>query len=187
MKLPTPLTIVQILWVHLICDGPLDIVLGFEGRRKSLESENPRRLKAESILPNSMKAMVFIVSFTIGILSLVVFNYYLSHTGDIHLAQTLAFSIVATVDIIYIFSFKDLSKPIWKIEKFFNNKYLTWAGLLGIFTLILGIYLPFFNKVLGTIPLPAIDWFMPLGAGIIAMIWIELIKYITYHKERRTN
>ncbi|HRY60256.1 MAG TPA: HAD-IC family P-type ATPase [Patescibacteria group bacterium] len=185
MKLPAPLTIVQILWVHLICDGPLDIVLGFEGRRKSLESEDPRKLKREAILPNSMKAMIFIVSFTIGILSLVVFNYYYGHTGDIHLAQTLAFSIVASVDIIYIFSFKDLSKPIYKIEKFFKNRYLIWAAILGAATLFAGIYVPYFNKVLGTEPLPAIDWLIPLAVALVSILWIELIKYVTYHKLRK--
>lgn len=182
MKLPAPLTIIQILWVHMICDGPLDIVLGFEGRRKSLESENPKILKKEDILPNSLKAMVFIVSFTIGMFALIIFNYYLNHTGDIKLAQTLTFAIVASVDIIYIFSFKDLSKPVYKIEKFFKNKYLIWSAILGIATLFAGIYIPYFNLILETEPLPAIDWLIPLGAGLLAMIWIELVKYMTYHK-----
>ncbi len=27
---PAPLIVAQILWIHLICDGPSDIVLGFE-------------------------------------------------------------------------------------------------------------------------------------------------------------
>lgn len=183
LKLPPPLTIVQILWVYLICDGPLDIVLGFEGRRKSLESEDPKKLKKEDILPNSMKAMIFIVSFTIGILSLMVFSHYFNETGDLKLPQTLTFAIVGCVNIIYIFSFKDLNKPIYKIEKFLKNKYLLWAVALGFVTLFAGIYIPYFNQILGTVPLKASYWLIPLVVAIISMIWIELIKFITYSKK----
>ncbi|MDI7275069.1 MAG: HAD-IC family P-type ATPase, partial [Anaerolineae bacterium] len=41
---PPVLTVAQILWIHLICDGPPDIVLGFEPREPGIMGERPRPL-----------------------------------------------------------------------------------------------------------------------------------------------
>ena len=40
---PAPLLVAQILWIHLICDGPADIMLGFEPK-----SAQPVQLQAFS-------------------------------------------------------------------------------------------------------------------------------------------
>src|SRR4030042_2398081 len=55
LNLPYPLTVIQILWLHLICDGPPDIILGFEPPEKSIMQESPKKIKKESILSGSMK------------------------------------------------------------------------------------------------------------------------------------
>ena len=49
-RLPPPLTIIQILWIHLICDGPPDTALAFEPQEKSLMKESPKEIKKENIL-----------------------------------------------------------------------------------------------------------------------------------------
>jgi Ca2+-transporting ATPase len=41
---PTPLAVAQILWIHLICDGPLDIVLSFEPKEADIMDEKPRQV-----------------------------------------------------------------------------------------------------------------------------------------------
>lgn len=50
MKLPAPLTVAQILWIHLICDGPPDITLAFEPKERSLMKETPRIIKRKIYL-----------------------------------------------------------------------------------------------------------------------------------------
>ena len=183
MNLPVPLTVAQILWINLICDGPLDIVLGFESRRKNLEDDNPQKLRNKEILSNPMKIMIFIVSFTVGIMGLLLFSYSWGKTNNLALSQTSAFTTISTSYILYIFSFKDLSKPIYKMEKFFKNKYLLIAVLYSIMMLLVGIYEPHLSKLLGTEALPLNAWPPIIGVGIISLIWVELIKYVSHRRK----
>ena len=48
---PAPLLVAQILWIHLICDGPSDIVLGFEPKEKGIMDEKPKSLERADPAP----------------------------------------------------------------------------------------------------------------------------------------
>jgi Ca2+-transporting ATPase len=182
-NLPYPLTIVQILWLHLICDGPPDIILGFEPKEKGLMKERPENLQKESILSGSMKFLIFGISFIIGFLCLFIFWYLLQKSGDLTFARTLIFTTVAVVDLIYIFSFKNLKKPIFKTEHFFQNKLLFLGVLYGFLLTFAAIYLPVLNKILDTQPLKPIHWLLVLGVALITTLWAETVKII-YNRKR---
>lgn len=183
---PAPLTIVQILWIHLICDGPPDIVLGFEPKEKGIMDENPKRLKKESILSGSSKFLIFSISFIIGIMALFLFWYFNKTTGNIDLARTMVFASLATVDLVYVFSFKSLQRPIIKDENFFKNKYLFLAIIYGFILTFTAIYVPFFSKALKTVPLYPTHWLLVFGVGILATLWVEISKAI-FNKKNKIN
>ncbi|MDD5038414.1 MAG: HAD-IC family P-type ATPase, partial [Dehalococcoidales bacterium] len=63
LRWPAPLTVAQILWIHLICDGPSDIVLGFEPKENGIMEEKPKSLK-ESILPSLSLSLIGVISIT---------------------------------------------------------------------------------------------------------------------------
>jgi Ca2+-transporting ATPase len=186
LKLPYPLTIVQILWLHIICDGPSDIVLGFEPKEKDLMKERPENLQKESILSNSMKILIFGISFIVGLLCLFFFYYFLNKTGDIAFARTLIFAIVAVVDLVYIFSFKDLKKPIFKTDNFFHNKFMIFSVIFGLALTFIAIYIPAMNKILGTQPLQPIYWLLIFGISLVTTLWVELVKFI-FSKRHKIN
>jgi len=186
LNLPYPLTIVQILWLHLICDGPPDIILSFEPKEKDLMKERPQNIQKESILSNPMKLLIFGISFIVGLLCLFLFWYTLKKTGDLTFGRTLIFTTVAVVDLIYIFSFKNLRKPILKTDNFFQNKFLFLGVLYGFLLTSAAIYLPILNRILGTQPLKPIHWLLVLSVALIATLWAELVKII-YNKKRRFN
>ena len=48
---PAPLMVAQILWIHLICDGPSDIVLGFEPEEEGIMDEKPNHIKEPILAP----------------------------------------------------------------------------------------------------------------------------------------
>jgi Ca2+-transporting ATPase len=182
LKLPYPLTIVQILWLHLICDGPPDIILGFEPKEKDLMKERPENLQRESILSNPMKLLILGISFIVGSLCLFIFWYVLKKTGDLIFVRTLIFAAVAVVDLIYIFSFKNLKKSIFKTENFFQNKLLFLGVLYGFLLTFAAIYLPVLNRILGTQPLEPIHWLLVLSIALTATFWAELVKIIYNQK-----
>ncbi len=176
LKLPFPLTVVQILWIHLICDGPPDILLGFEPKEKTLMDQNPKELAKESILNGSMKFLIFAISITIGLLTMLLFVYFWNISNDLLLARTISFATVAALSIIYIFAFKNLKKLIFQTENFFANKYLFIGVAYGFVLVFAGVYVPVFQKLLGTTALKPVHWIPVFGVGLIATAWVEAVK-----------
>ena len=175
LKMPAPLTILQILTIHLVCDGPPDIILGFDKKQSGLMDLRPQDMQKEKILSGSVKLIVFAVSFLIGLVVLAVFSLF---KADLALAQTIAFATVGSVDLIYIFSFRNLKKSVFNIEGLFSNPYLFLAIIYGYLIIFTAIYSPSLNKILGTVPLDLGQWMIVLGIGIFASLIVELIKLI---------
>ena len=178
LRIPAPLTIVQILWVHLICDGPPDIALGFEPKEFDLMKQRPQAIKKEKILPTRMRNIIVVISLLVGGLSLFIFYYYSIILNNLDLARSMVFATVATVDLIYVFAFKNLKRPIIKTEKFFKNKVLFLSVIYGFGLVFMGIYIPVFNKILGTVPLNLDQWLIVGGVGIIATLIVDLSKFL---------
>ncbi|KKT42382.1 MAG: calcium-translocating P-type ATPase, PMCA-type, Ca2+-transporting ATPase [Microgenomates group bacterium GW2011_GWC1_44_37] len=174
LNVPIPMTIVQILWVHLICDGPPDIVLGFEPKETGIMEEKPRKLISESILELPMILLIVAISLTAGLTALFAFHHIFNGT-NLQLAQTVAFAVIGSIDLTYIFSYKDLKKPIYQMN-LFDNKYLLGAVGYGFILLLLGIYHPMVNRLLGTTPLDLKQWIYPLLASLATILWVEVVK-----------
>jgi len=177
--LAAPLTVAQILWIHLICDGPPDILLSFEPKEDSLMKKRPQELVRENILSRQMITLVLAISTTIGFSALFVFNYFLKSSGDLTLARTVAFAALATVDLFYIFAFKNLEKLIWQTENFFANKYLFLGVIYGLILVAAAVYVPALNRLLGTIPLRLFDWLWVSGIVLVTLLLIEGFKLIS--------
>ena len=175
-RLSPPLTIVQILWIHLICDGPPDVALAFEPQEKSLMKESPKEIKKENILSGTGKFLIYAISLIGGGLSLLLFWLFGQKGSNLSLGQTITFATVAAIDLIYIFAYKNLKKPVIKNENFFKNKFLFLSVAYGFLLLFLAIYFPFLNKVLGTVPLKPIHWLLVFAVALITTLTVELVK-----------
>jgi Ca2+-transporting ATPase len=182
LNLPAPLTVVQILWINLICDGPPDLVLGFEGKEKGLMLEKPKDLAKENILSTYMKFLIFAVSLTVGLMALGVFIYYYRTANNLILARTITFAAFSLVSLTYIFSFKNLKKFVLASENLFTNPYLYLSVIYGLVLVFASIYLPSLNKALGTIPLLPQHWFWVVLIGLAATAWVEIVKYFSKKK-----
>jgi len=180
LRIPLPLTIVQILWVHLICDGPPDIVLGFEPKETGIMTEKPRKLIQENILGLPMTLLIVAISLTAGLVALYAFNHIYDGTNLI-LAQTVTFAVIGSIDLTYIFAYKDLRKSILKMN-LLDNKFLIGSVIYGFTILLFGIYHPWLNTLLGTTPLNLAQWLYPLAASVITILWVELVKYSHIHQ-----
>lgn len=176
LDIPFPLTVVQILWLHLICDGPPDIVLGFEPKEPGIMAEKPKKFLRESILSASMFFLIIIISFTAGLLALQAFASAYHTSQNIVLARTVAFAIIGSIDLAYIFAYKDLRRTIFRMKNFFENKYLIYSVVYGFIILLSGIYLPILNRVLGTSPLPPKYWIPVLVGAVLSTLWVEIVK-----------
>jgi len=175
LNVPFPLTIVQILWLHLICDGPPDIALGFEPGDPKIMEEKPNNHQKENILSRSMLFLIFAISLTAGLISLAIFTQQLKF-GDLDLARTTVFGIIGSIDLIYVFAYKDLRKPVLRLQRILNNKFLLLSILYGFIILLFGIYHPTAQKLLHTVSLPPSAWVLIIGVALLTTLWVEVVK-----------
>jgi Ca2+-transporting ATPase len=175
-NLPAPLTILQILWIHIICDGPPDLMLGFEPSEGDLWQRKPNELKEEQIFDLRSKVLIGVISMATGIFAFVLFWVYLRQTGELQIAQSVVFTVLSVVSLIYIFSFKNLRKSVFG-SKLFNNKPLNFGVLYGFVLILIALYLPGLNKLLKLSTIGLKDWFWIAVFCSILVFMIEVSLY----------
>ncbi|SRR3989339_211382 len=182
---PLPILTAQILWINLVSDGLPNLAL-------TAEPEDPdilvghKRKKDKNLLNFESKFLIAVISIITAGASLLLFWLVYQTTSNLALAQTVVFTALGLDSLFYVFSIRSLKKNIWQTN-FMANKYLNWAVLFGLALQILAIYLPFFNKVLHTVPLGWFEWQIILLFVFIVILSIELIKGIfnRYYKSAR--
>ena len=122
-----------------------------------------------------MLFLIFAISLTAGLVSLAIFSQQLKF-GDLDLARTTVFGIIGSIDLIYVFAYKDLRKPVLKLQKILNNKFLLLSVLYGFTILLFGIYHPAAQKLLHTVSLTPSTWILIIGVALLTTLWVEIVK-----------
>lgn len=185
LQWPTPLLVAQILWIHLICDGPSDIVLGFEPKEPGIMDEKPKSVK-ESILPPLSLILIAVISIGSAIAALTIFNHYANVLGNIEQGRSIVFASFALNSMIYIFAYRSLRMPINKMPPLSQNKPLIFSVLAGILTAILPFFIPGLQKLLGIVPLTLNQWGLVALIAFSMLVVVELGKAIA-NKNRNNN
>ena len=178
LRWPAPLAVAQILWIHLICDGPLDIVLSFESKEAGIMDEKPRSLKAP-ILTHLGASLIGVISIASSIFALLLFGHYFQmHNNPIE-GQSIVFASFAINSIVYIFAYRSMRLPLYRMNKLSANKPLIWASLAGFGTIAIAFLIPGLRKVLGIVPLTLQEWGWVIGIGITLLVLVEIGKAIS--------
>ncbi len=175
---PTPLAVAQILWVHLICDGPVDIVLGFEPKEEGIMEERPRPV-SEPILSRLSIALIAAISTTAAAGCLWMFGHYWRIHGDIVLARTLAFETLAVISLVYVFAYRSMRRSLFHTGHLMANKPLIVATLLGFVLAFLPVAVPALRQTLGVTTLEPVHWLMVFGLSFLLLVMVEAGKHIS--------
>lgn len=178
---PFPLTIVQILWLHLLCDGPEDFILGFEPKERETMLDGPKRMD-EPIYGKLSIVVTIAVSLISGLISLGFFWYYGLYQGNLILGQTMAFMSLAFSSVVFIFSCRTLRKPFWKYENFWSNKWLFAVVVFSLFLALVITYFPPTQKILNLVPLGLFQWSLLIMKAVLLTMIIEVLKVIFKQK-----
>ncbi|MBU4332369.1 HAD-IC family P-type ATPase [Patescibacteria group bacterium] len=181
LGLPLPLTAAQILWINLVTDGFPNIALTVEPGEKDIMDEPPR--KKERIFDTEMKVLIFIIGIITDLLLFGIYFYLLGRTADLVHIQTMIFAALGTSSLFYVFSCKSIRHSIFS-TKIFSNMWLIVAVISALGLQVIAIYLPFFQKILGTIPLNTEDWILVVLVGVINILAIEFGKWIFIVRRR---
>lgn len=183
LRLPLPVTAVQILWVNLIEDTLPGVALAFEPEEKEVMFEPPRPRK-KSILDLELKVLIFIIGIFTDLLLFLLF-YWLNR-GFLHLpyVQTVMFVALGINSLFYVFACRSLRKPIFKFNPF-GNKFLTFSVGLGFLFLALAVYLPPLQILLKTHSLGITEWLLLFGIGFFNLFAIELTKWVFIIRQKK--
>ncbi|MDP3953955.1 MAG: HAD-IC family P-type ATPase [bacterium] len=183
LRMPLPITAVQILWTNLVEDGLPNLALAFEPSEKDALKRKPISRK-ESILDKEATLIAYPSGIFADLVLFGIFLWFLKHTSyDIGYIRTLIFAALGTNSLFLIFGLKSLSKSVLKTNPF-NNMYLLIAIGIGFLMMFGAIHLPVLNQVLKTQPLVASHWLLVVGLGLGQMGVIEIIKWWFYRKNQ---
>lgn len=177
LRWPAPLVVAQILWIHLICDGPSDIVLGFEPKENGIMHEPPKSLR-EPILPALGLTLIGVISVTSAIAALLMFGYYFGIHGDEVEGRSLVFASFAVNSMIYIFAYRSMRQPIYRMNKLSRNMPLVWAVLGGLLLVAMAFAVPGLRSLLGIVPLSLGQWMLIAGIALVLLVTVEVGKWV---------
>jgi len=178
LRWPAPLAVAQILWIHLICDGPSDIVLGFEPKEEGIMHEKPKSVK-EPVLPPLGLSLIGVISVTSAVAALLIFgHYYVRHNDPVE-GRSLVFASFAVNSMIYIFAYRSMRLPLFRMNKLSQNKPLIWAVLAGLLLVVVAFVVPSIRNLLGIEHLSLEQWGLIGGVACSLLIAVEIGKWVS--------
>lgn len=126
--LPVPFAPVHLLFINLLTDSLPAIALGVEPSDSEVMKDKPRAAK-ESILTGKFLSKIAVDGWGIGTLTMIAFLTGYHQNGAL-LGSTYAFGTLCLARLFHGFNCKS-DHPVIFTKKFFNNKWLLGAFMLG--------------------------------------------------------
>jgi Ca2+-transporting ATPase len=181
LRWPAPLMVAQILWIHLICDGPSDIVLGFEPKEEGIMDEKPKSLQ-EPILNGLGLSLIGVISLTSALVGLYLFGHFFQMHNSAITGRSYAFASFAVNSMIYIFSYRSMRRSIFHSGPLSQNKPLIGAVLSGLALAVGAFLVPSIRDLLGIVPLSVLQWAQVFGVGLLLLGVVEVGKWISNYR-----
>jgi len=178
LRWPAPLVVAQILWIHLICDGPSDIVLGFEPKEPGIMDEKPRSLK-DPILNHLGLSLIGVISISSAAAVLFLFHHLYSAHGSAVEGRSIVFASFAINSMVYIFAYRSMRQPLFRMNRLTANMPLIWAVLAGLVMAVLPFLIPGLRNLLGIVPLTISEWALVACIALGLLVVVEIGKWIS--------
>jgi Ca2+-transporting ATPase len=172
--LPVPFSPVHLLFINLLTDSLPAIALGLEPPKKSVMNEKPRPVNA-SILDKPFLISVGTEGLVIAIMTMIAFM--IGYRENALLASTMAFGTLCTSRLVHGFNCKD-SCPVLFSGKFFNNKYLIFAFLVGLVLITTVLTVPALHSIFAVQTLTISQLGIVFGLSLANLFIIQFLKFI---------
>jgi len=174
---PVPLTVAQILWIHLICDGPSDIILGFEPKEDGIMEEKPKALNEPILNPLGL-SLIGVISVASTLVALLLFGHYYNVHGNPVEGRSFAFASFAINSMIYIFAYRSMRRSIFRSNRLSQNKPLVISVLGGLAVAVVAFLVPSLRELLVIVPLTMVQWAQVAGVALSLLLVVEVGKWI---------
>lgn len=180
-----PLVAVQLLFVNLATDGLPALALAVDPADIDIMHLPPRGPQ-EGIFTRSMVIFLSATALYTGGATLGVFFWALNSGRSAVEAQCLCFVTLVMVEMAMCFNSRSERYSLFKIG-FFSNRWLVAAVVSSISLTIVVIYVPFLQGPFHTYNMNAVDWGIVLLVFAMALILVEIGKFVASRWGRRKN
>jgi Ca2+-transporting ATPase len=181
---PLPLSAVQILFINLLMDGAPAVALSVEPPESGI-MQRPPRPPRENIFNRHALYFIPLMGLWITLCTLGLYLYNLE-TDSLPKAMTEFFATLISMRLINALNCRSASISLFKIG-FFTNKWLLIALASSFLLMLAGIYIPFLQVALGTVPLGITDWMMVIAAVVSLLAVDEITKLIRGWRAKKTS
>ncbi len=203
--LPTPLTVIQLLWLNLLTDGAPALALAMETGDPD-EMQRPPRPPQEPIINRSMRLGITIqtitqtgatlMAFALGLIwhlaagdalpagvnPLAFLLNYDWRGVDVQAAETMAFVTLSLCELFRAYTVRSERLSIFKMGVL-SNKFMQYAIGLSLVLLMLVVNVPFLQPIFNTTFLSLREWMVVIGLAVIPAISEEITKFILRWRE----
>ena len=155
-----PLLATQILWINLVTDGPPALALGVDPAEAGLMQQPPRPVGERVVTAKMWRGIVLVgvimAAGTLFVLDASLPGGFVSGTGQLRHAQTMAFTTLMLFQIFNVINARSDERSAF--AGLFVNVWL-WAAIGGSIVLqILVVHTPLVQREFGTTDLALGDW-----------------------------
>lgn len=171
--LPIPLLPIHILWINLATDGLPGLAFAAEPSERGIMHRPPRPTN-ESIFSHGMWQYILWVGLLIGLLS-VASQAWAIYRG-VEYWQTIVFTLLTVSQLFHSMAVRSEHESLFSIG-LMSNFAMFGTVVLSIGAQLLIIYVPVFNKVFHTQPLPLFDLIMCFMLASVVLWVVEIKKW----------
>ncbi|GEJ55994.1 cation-translocating P-type ATPase [Anaeromyxobacter diazotrophicus] len=171
---PLVLYPVHIVFLELIIDPACSMAFEAEPGDPGLMRRPPRQARA-SLFERRLVTVALLQGATLLVATLVCFRLGFAHTGSADSGRTLAFTTLIAGNVSLI-----LVNRSWRhgvLPTLLRRNVASWAVVGGAtLTLLLAFWVPLLRQLFRFGPASADDLAIAAGAGVLSLVWFELLK-----------
>ena len=205
--LPTPLTVIQLLWLNLLTDGAPALALAME-KGDPDGMRHPPRSPSEPIINKTMRLGILIqtitqtgavlTAFGLGLIwhlakgdilppsanPILFLLQYDWRNLDVQTAETMAFATLSLCELFRAYTVRSERLSIFSLG-IFSNRYMQYAVGLSIILLLLVVNVPFLQPIFNTHFLKPVEWAVVVVFALVPAISEEITKAFLRRDDRR--
>ncbi|MCW8917215.1 MAG: cation-translocating P-type ATPase [Gammaproteobacteria bacterium] len=174
LGLPIPLLPIHILWINLVTDGLPGLAFSAE-RGEPGSMQRPPRHPDESIFAHGMWQHIIWVGLFVGGLSIATQAWAISRGTEYW--QTMVFTVLTFSQLFHSLAVRSERTSLWRLGLTSNLPMLAAVGLTVCLQLAV-IYLPAFNAIFKTEPLPLHELLFCVAISSLVLLAVEVEKLL---------
>jgi Ca2+-transporting ATPase len=172
--LPIPLLPIHILWINLVTDGLPGLAFSAEPAERGV-MQRPPRPPDESIFAHGMWQHILWVGLFVGALSIGTQAW--AWGRGVEYWQTMVFTVLTVSQLFHSLAVRSERESLFSIG-LTSNPAMLGAVLLTLALQLMVIYVPAFNPIFHTRPLPLPELLACLGLSALVLVAVEIEKWL---------